>query len=312
MGGCRVMDLLTIEDTKQLLAQVSEKNEQLLEEQKTQDLNDFLSAIDNDEVDALTLILLQPDDVFEKIAPIFIEEIEKTFNVPANKITMLRALNASDLSVDDLKEGLDAVIEEIDKSEDVLSENKRNFLKTVVRTSYAAVSSIEGISRKIVAVPIVLDKETVLPDYQTDGAAAIDLRATEEITLAPGDRVLVGTGVKMAIPTGYAALVQPRSGLSLNSSLRVANTPGLIDSDYRGEIKVIVENIDPPIRNFTVDDNGCVKDLLYGRAYTIGKGERIAQLRLVEVPKFSFFEVNNLDIYETERGEGGFGSTDTK
>lgn len=306
------MDLLTVEGTKELLAQVNEKQEQAIAEQKTQDLNAIFETAEKDEMEALTLILLQPDDIFKVIAPIFIEEAEKTFNVPANRIAMLRALNASDLTVEDLQQGLDEVITEIDNSGDALSDAKKDFLKTIIKTSYAAISSIEGISRKIVAVPIALNPYTKLPDYQTDGAAAVDLCATEEITLAPGERALVGTGIKVAIPAGYAALVQPRSGLSYKSSLRIANTPGLIDSDYRGEIKVIVENIEPPIRELTVDEDGRVKDVLYGSAYTIGLGERIAQLRLVEVPKFSFLEVNNLDIYETERGEGAFGSTGNK
>ena len=293
------------------------KLEPIMEEQKklkAEDLKtitDYLNSfsIDDGETDIITQILLQPDEVFEAIAPVLLQEFEKVFNIPENKIEMLRALNAGNLSVEDLRQSYDSIFDEIDSLGESLSEAKRNFLKSIVKTSYAAVSSIEGISRKIVATPIALENESSIPKYMTDGAAAVDLCATEEYTIGPGERVLVGTGIKMAIPAGYAALVQPRSGLSAKSSLRVANTPGLIDSDYRGEIKVILENIEPKIKDFDVTDDGRVTSLSYGQSYTIGKGERIAQLRLVEVPKFAFYEVNNLDVFTTERGEGGFGST---
>ena len=117
----------------------------------------------------------------------------------------------------------------------------------------------------------------------------------------------------MAIPKGYAMLVQPRSGLSAKTHLRVANTPGLIDSGYRGEIGVIIENNEAPIKDITYDfdENGkiIITSILHGNVCHIDKGQKIAQLRLVEVPSVSFRQVDSLD--DTERGEGGFGSTDS-
>jgi dUTP pyrophosphatase len=112
--------------------------------------------------------------------------------------------------------------------------------------------------------------------------------ANETVTLNGGDTVIVKTGIKVAIPIGYEIQIRPRSGLSYKTGLRVANAPGTIDSDYRGEVGVIMYN--------TSDEN-----------ITIFKGDKIAQMVLSEVPMIKWNEVESLD--ETERGEGGFGST---
>lgn len=127
-----------------------------------------------------------------------------------------------------------------------------------------------------------------LPAYATDGAAGMDVVAAEELTLAPGARHAVATGFAMAIPPGYEVQVRPRSGLALKHGVTCLNTPGTIDSDYRGEVKVILANLgaDP---------------------FPIRKGDRIAQLVPAPVQRAAFAEVANLD--ETARGAGGFGST---
>jgi dUTP pyrophosphatase len=127
-----------------------------------------------------------------------------------------------------------------------------------------------------------------LPEYATDGAAGMDVLAAEEVTLAPGARHAVATGLAVAIPPGYEIQVRPRSGLALKHGITVPNTPGTIDSDYRGELKVILIN------------HG-------GEAFEIRRGDRIAQLVLAPVVRASWLKVEELD--HTERGEGGFGST---
>lgn len=142
----------------------------------------------------------------------------------------------------------------------------------------------------IIDLPIRrLDPTVELPSYAYEGDAGLDLRSSEEVTLAPLERRLVSTGLAVAIPEGYAGFVQPRSGLALKEGLSMANTPGLIDSHYRGELKVCAVNLDPerPIR--------------------IERGERIAQLVIQRVPLVRLREVDELD--ETDRGEGGFGSS---
>ena len=135
-----------------------------------------------------------------------------------------------------------------------------------------------------------LDPELPLPAYAKPGDAGVDLRATEAVTLLPGGgRALVPTGVAVAIPRGYAGFVQPRSGLALKHGVTVLNTPGLIDADYRGELKVLLINTDP------------------AEPFVIERGERIAQLVIQAIEHVDFVEVDELD--ETERGDGGFGHT---
>ena len=134
-----------------------------------------------------------------------------------------------------------------------------------------------------------LDPTVELPSYAYEGDAGLDLRANESVTLAPHERRLVSTGLAVAIPEGYAGFVQPRSGLALREGLSMANTPGLVDSHYRGELKVCAVNLDDE------------------RPITITRGERIAQLVIQRVPVVSLVEVDELD--ETDRGTGGFGSS---
>jgi len=127
-----------------------------------------------------------------------------------------------------------------------------------------------------------------LPAYATSGAAGMDVLAAEDVTLAPGARHAVATGLAMAIPPGFEIQVRPRSGLALKHGVTVPNTPGTIDSDYRGELKVIMIN--------------------HGDApFEIRRGDRVAQLVLAPVTRASWLPVDELD--ETVRGAGGFGST---
>ena len=141
-----------------------------------------------------------------------------------------------------------------------------------------------------VTLPIKrLDPTVELPSYAYEGDAGLDLRSNEDVTLAPLERKLVSTGLAIAIPEGYAGFVQPRSGLALREGLSMANTPGLIDAHYRGELKVCAINLDP------------------SKSIHIQRGERIAQLVIKQVPVVSLQEVDELD--ETDRGVGGFGSS---
>ena len=139
------------------------------------------------------------------------------------------------------------------------------------------------------------DPSVPLPEYQTGGAAGADLRANlppetraHGLSLAPMARALVPTGLRMAIAPDHEVQVRPRSGLALRHGLTLVNTPGTIDSDYRGEVGVIIIN-------------------LGAEPYTIAHGERIAQIVVAPVSRAAFMEVEDLDT--TERGSGGFGST---
>lgn len=131
-----------------------------------------------------------------------------------------------------------------------------------------------------------------IPDYETDGAAGMDIRANETVVLHPKETKLIKTGLYIAIPPGYEIQVRPRSGLSLKTPFRVANAPGTIDSDYRGEICVIGHNS---------SDSEDIQ---------VAIGDRIAQLVLQQVPVIQWLRVPSLEeLEETSRGTGGFGST---
>jgi dUTP pyrophosphatase len=127
-----------------------------------------------------------------------------------------------------------------------------------------------------------------LPAYATAHAAGLDVVSAEDVTLAPGARHAVATGFAIAIPEGYEVQVRPRSGLALKHGITCLNTPGTIDADYRGEVKIILANLGQ-------------------EPFEVKRGERIAQLVPAAVQRAAFAEVSELD--ETERGAGGFGST---
>ena len=134
-----------------------------------------------------------------------------------------------------------------------------------------------------------LDRDLPLPAYAREGDAGLDLHAREAVTLAPGARAAVGTGVAIALPAGYAGFVLPRSGLALKHGVTILNAPGLIDAGYRGELKVLLVNHDP------------------ATTVTLRRGERVAQLVLQRVERAEPLEVD--DLPASERGAGGFGST---
>jgi len=145
--------------------------------------------------------------------------------------------------------------------------------------------------RPVVAVEVLAHGEGLeLPAYATDGSAGADLRAAvaEELRIGPGERVAVPTGLRLAIPPGFDGQVRPRSGLALRHGVTVANAPGTIDADYRGELLVLLVN-------------------LSNETYRIGRGDRIAQLVVAPVARAEFAPTPSLD--ETARGRGGFGST---
>ncbi len=134
-----------------------------------------------------------------------------------------------------------------------------------------------------------LDPEVPLPSYARTGDAGLDLVAAEDASLQPGERAAIPTGIAVAIPEGYAGFVHARSGRALKEGLALANAPGLIDSGYRGEIRVVVVNLD---RTSSID---------------IKRGEKIAQLVIQPVARATIEEVDVLP--ESDRGDGGFGST---
>ena len=154
---------------------------------------------------------------------------------------------------------------------------------------------MNGAGEEHAALPVRIawldgEKDLPLPAYESDGAAGMDVRACLEapVTLPPGGTALIPTGFAIAVPRGYEAQIRPRSGLAVRHGISLPNTPGTIDSDYRGEVKIILINHGP-------------------EPFTVEHGMRIAQMVVAPVTRVHWEEVSSLP--DTERGEGGFGST---
>lgn len=158
-------------------------------------------------------------------------------------------------------------------------------LKTCVESS----STVSAVIKPIDVQLHLLDSELPVPSYAKDGDAGVDLRSRETLTLMPGQRALIRTGVAIALPPGYVGLVHPRSGLATKYGITVVNAPGTIDSGYRGEIMVCLLNTDQ------------------SESFAVAKGDRIAQLIVQRFETVRFVSVDNLA--ESERGVTGFGSS---
>jgi dUTP pyrophosphatase len=144
----------------------------------------------------------------------------------------------------------------------------------------------------VIELPISrLRDDAVLPERAYSGDAGLDLASCERVELVPGERAVVGTGLAVAIPEGYAGFVQPRSGLAAKHGITVVNSPGLVDSGYRGEVAVVLVNHDP-----THD-------------YTVNRGDRIAQFVIMRAEQVAFELVAADELGASERGAGGFGHT---
>lgn len=274
----------------------------------------------NADLTSSIMVLLQaPDDQFDIMAPGVLEAFKQSVNNPNDKIMLVQALNAMGYTTDDMTDNLDGIYEGFDQLN--LSVNKKDFLKQLIATIVNAVVETDGIAKRYISVPIELCHENaVIPQYAHVTDSGVDVYALDDITVKPGETVLVPTGIKVALPPGYELQVRPKSGRALKTKLRVANTPGTIDSGYRDEIKVIIENVDPPIRKIDIHDWDTAEndpvihfsDIEFGQSYTIGKGEKFCQLVLSEVPKIAFYRVENIAAVDDMDRGGGFGSTGLK
>ena len=298
------------------------KKEESVDETVFDNIMDIFSEIESDDnfgIEEIGALLALPDEQFNILSEIFLQELEKSINNPADKILLQEAMRQSGKTVEEFAKLQEEVIKEIDeKLSNTLPKNKLDFLKRMMTIITNLFAEAEGTSKTILTIPIELCRENaIMPTYAHDTDAAMDIYCCEDITINPGETVIVPTGIKTAIPKGYALLIQPRSGQSVKTKLRVANTPGLIDSGYRDEIGVIIENIEQPIQDIdyrfyegdsTTKPQIIIDSILHGKSYTLEKGQRIAQMRLVEAPTVSWMKVDDIREIEGDRG-GGFGSS---
>ena len=292
--------------------QIHEQNsifEQLMKEVET--INPALGGFEE-----LASLLSMSENNFALIAPVFLGELEKSLNNVEDKLILVQAMNLSGTKLEDVRITYQQIINKIDTNFDgILSNQKKDFLKRLLGITYNCIAEAEGVTKRIVQVPIELTSENAqIPKYANLGDGAVDLYSPADYTIKPGETIIIPCDIKVALPYGYAFLIHPRSGTSAKTKLRVANSVGLVDSQYKGVIGVIVENIEPAIKDITYefDDRGrpILTSVLHGQSYTISKGERFAQMRLVEVPTVNFFQVESVAGIGDDRG-GGFGSSGT-
>ena len=263
-------------------------------------------------------ILAMPEDQFEIIAPTILDNMQRSMNDPNSRIALVAALGNTGYKGDELTGMFSEICEEIDKQMTEISQQKRDWIKQVLGVVVNAINETEGISKRYITIPYKLCHEKAKePAYAHVTDSGMDVFALEDITLAPGEQRIIPIGIKVAIPAGYELQVRPKSGISAKTKLRIANAPGTIDAGYRDEIGIIVENVEPPIKDIQYDfnDDGSVNinsmSIIHGSSYTIGEGQKIAQLVLAEVPKVTLLKVEKVSDIGENRG-GGFGSTGLK
>jgi dUTP pyrophosphatase len=264
--------------------------------------------------DELGAMLALPEEQFTILAPVFLAELEKGLHNINDQMVMVQSMNMLGMKAENVREQYEQIYQEIDtQMGDLLSNNKRSFLKQMLGMTYNALAEAEGVAKKTILIPLEYCHDNAkMPTYAHLTDSGMDVYALEDITIAPGETKLVPTGIKVAIPAGYELQVRPKSGRCLKTKLRVANTPGTIDAGYRDEICVIIDNIEPFIKSAQMDEAGRLYNVEFGSSYTIGKGEKFAQLVLCEVPKAVFYQVESVSAIENDGRAGGFGSSGLK
>lgn len=272
------------------MADINLKQKKVLDELKGALAQQNVSDVDN-----FISIMEMPDGDFDKLFPLMMSRIKEIYNNPAYEDDLLTNLRMEfkrnpDFNLEEQIKATNSFIEEF-KKEDSLSQNKKDFLFAVLKSSMDKFEELAQNPRERIDVKVQkLNDNAILPTYAHPTDAGADVSSCEEVTINPGETKLISTGLKVAIPAGYEIQLRPRSGMSLKTGLRVANTPATIDSDYRGEIKVIIWN------------SGATP-------YTINIGDKIAQMLIAPCPMIRWTETSIDD--ETSRGEGGFGSSGT-
>lgn len=273
-------------------------NINLNEKKNSKVFNDFKNIFGNgassDDIEAFTQILELPDKDFDTFFPVMKQKLFETYNNPAYEAEMLENLKMEmrrdpNFDMDEQAVAAREFLKELD--EESLSANKKEFLKLAIENSILKFIELYDNPREKIRVKIQkVEGNAKLPTYAHPSDAGADVYSCETVEIKPGETIAVNTGIKVEIPKAYEIQIRPRSGMSLKTDIRVANTPGTIDSQYRGIVKVLLWN------------SG-------NESYTVNEGDKIAQMIISPVPMIVWEEgeVNE----NTERGTGGFGSSGT-
>lgn len=279
-------------------------------------INNSVNMIDSETDFGLTAIagiMSLPDDLFDIISEQFIIELNNQLRSDENRKELLKIADTNNIKIEDIPKFLDEMYKSIDDAFKDFPENRKIFLKRIMSDIFNSIVDFNDELTSSILIPIEFcNKNARMPIYAHETDAGLDIYSTEDINISPGETILIKTGLKVAIPVGYELQVRPKSGISLKTKLRVANTPGTIDSGYRDEIGIIIENIEQPIQDISYhfDNNNkiVIDSILHGKTYSIEKGQKIAQLVLNKISKANFILVDTVNKIEGDRG-GGFGST---
>ena len=279
-------------------------------------INNSVNMIDSETDFGLTAIagiMSLPDDLFDIISEQFIIELNNQLRSDENRKELLKIADTNNIKIEDIPKFLDEMYKSIDDAFKDFPENRKIFLKRIMSDIFNSIVDFNDELTSSILIPIEFcNKNARMPIYAHETDAGLDIYSTEDINIFPGETILIKTGLKVAIPVGYELQVRPKSGISLKTKLRVANTPGTIDSGYRDEIGIIIENIEQPIQDisyhFGTNNEIVIDSILHGKTYSIEKGQKIAQLVLNKISKANFILVDTVNEIEGDRG-GGFGST---
>lgn len=243
-------------------------------------------------MDQLFALLELPDEQFDAIAGTIEESFDGAFASTKTQSDVLSQLrSAPQINIEKEKAEIEKLIGDMNENPN-FSQKKKDIFEKIVRRSVALTEELSLNLRERISVKIKkINDNAVIPTYAHTTDAGADIFAVEDVTIAAGETKIIPTGIQMEIPMGYEVQIRPRSGMSAKTKIRVANAPGTIDSSFRGEVGIILENIGE------LD-------------YNIKVGDKIAQMMIAETPMMKFEEVSELS--STERGNGGFGSTDSK
>ena len=279
-------------------------------------INNSVNMVDSETDFGLTAIagiMSLPDDLFDIVSEQFIIELNNQLRSDENRKELLKIADTNNIKIEDIPKFLDEMYKSIDDAFKDFPENRKIFLKRIMSDIFNSIVDFNDELTSSILIPIEFcNKNARMPIYAHETDAGLDIYSTEDINIRPGETILIKTGLKVAIPVGYELQVRPKSGISLKTKLRVANTPGTIDSGYRDEIGIIIENIEQPIQDisyhFDTNNKIVIDSILHGKTYSIEKGQKIAQLVLNKISKANFVLVDTVNKIEGDRG-GGFGST---
>ena len=266
-------------------------------------------------IKALVSLMVLPDENFITIAPVFYESFEKTINEVDSQI-LLANIKKEGIEPEELIKTLINIADSIQSEQfNSISEIKKNFLTALLGIMCSAIEQATDSVKRIYNIPVQkLNNDVKLPAYAHITDSGLDVYALEDIIINPGEIKLIPIGIKVALPKGTELQVRPKSSLSLKSHLRIANAPGTVDEGYKDELGVIVENNASPIKEITYDFDEethypIITSIVTNPPIYITKGQKFAQLVLMEVSKVSWSEVENIEMFGSEDRGGGYGST---